>query len=667
MNKLPMLILLLASLASAQSRGLSSRDYFRLQSVGEAAISPDGTRLAYTITNNGGPGRPFSQLWIMTVAGRKTVALSRGSEASSGAVWSPDGRWIAYEQTEGGRTGLFVARADGSGPRRIADIEWTNSPIQDPGEKFAWSPDSRQIAFVSAVAGPETEEAGGDPVVIRRYTYKPDYAEGLTRLNDNRRLHISVVDAAGGKARPLTEGVYSEHSIDWSPDASEVLFVSNRESDPDRFLNHDLFAVRVSDGKVRRIMVTESSEYHPRWSPDGKSIAYLGTRRGLTDLETTMEDTHVWMSGADGSGRHELGASIDNRQGAPAWSRDGKYVYCAVEERGNVHLYRLPAHGGKPEAVVADRGSLGAWSLAADGTIAYALQSPSDTEQLYLKGPGRPAEKLTDLNEPVLAATQLAEVESLTFTSNDFKHEVEAFLTKPFGVAEDSRHPLITIIHGGPHAQQGPEFHFRSQVYAARGWATLMVNYRGSTGYGQGFADAVFGDQNGNEAQDVLYGINAAIRRYPWIDRYRLGVEGVSYGGQLSAWLITQTDIFRAAIPMAPIINLVSFNYTAYYNRYLEMEFGMAPHQGNLMDVLWERSALRHVAKVKTPVLLLHGENDNDVPISESEQFYIALKDVGVETVMVRYPREGHGLREPKHVADAIDRSIAWYEKHFPK
>jgi dipeptidyl aminopeptidase/acylaminoacyl peptidase len=193
-----------------------------------------------------------------------------------------------------------------------------------------------------------------------------------------------------------------------------------------------------------------------------------------------------------------------------------------------------------------------------------------------------------------------------------------------------------------------------------------MVNYRGSTGYGQRFADAVFGDQNGNEGQDVLYGVSAALRRYLWIDRDRLGLEGVSYGGQLSMWLITQTNIFKAAIPTAGISNLISYNYMTYYNQYEEMEFGQFVHQGNLMDVLWERSALKHVAKVHTPTLLMHGENDSDVPIAETEQYYIALKDVGVETVMVRYPREGHGLRETQHVEDWIDRSIAWYEKHFP-
>jgi dipeptidyl aminopeptidase/acylaminoacyl peptidase len=239
-------------------------------------------------------------------------------------------------------------------------------------------------------------------------------------------------------------------------------------------------------------------------------------------------------------------------------------------------------------------------------------------------------------------------------------------LTKPLNRTADSKHPMVVVIHGGPHGQQGPAFNFRNQVYAGLGWATLMVNYRGSTGYGQKFADAVYGDQNGNEAQDVIYGVSAALRRNLWIDRDRLGVEGVSYGGQLSAWLVTQTNIFKASIPTAAIINLVSYNYMTYYNQYEQMEFGIFPHQGNLMDLMWQRSSLKYVAQVRTPVMLMHGENDADVPIAEAEQFYIGLKDVGVETVFVRYPREGHGLREPKHLVDSIDRSIKWYEKHFP-
>jgi dipeptidyl aminopeptidase/acylaminoacyl peptidase len=175
----------------------------------------------------------------------------------------------------------------------------------------------------------------------------------------------------------------------------------------------------------------------------------------------------------------------------------------------------------------------------------------------------------------------------------------------------------------------------------------------------------VFGDQNGNEGQDVLYGASAALRRYLFLDQNRVGVEGVSYGGQLSAWLITQTSLFKSSIPTAAITNLISYNYMTYYNQYEQMEFGLFPHQGNMMDVLWERSALKHVAKVHTPTMLVHGENDADVPIAEAEQYYIALRDVGNEAIMVRYPREGHGIGESKHVVDWIERSIKWHVQHF--
>jgi dipeptidyl aminopeptidase/acylaminoacyl peptidase len=391
-----------------------------------------------------------------------------------------------------------------------------------------------------------------------------------------------------------------------------------------------------------------------------------------------MEDTHVWMMDADGSHRRELGAKIDNRQGDPRWSPEGDALYFTVQERGSVHLVRLPVSdsgsAGQPETVVNELGTVGGWSAGRGGLAAYALATPLDMSELYLKAPTAAARRLTDLNAQVLSGKQIAPLESFTFISNDNRFEVEAFLTKPLDLTEGlpdtaaaPKHPLIVNIHGGPHGQNGPAFTFKNQVYAARGWATLQVNYRGSTGYGQKFADAVFGDQNGNEGQDVLYGVSAALRRYLWLDRERMGIEGVSYGGQLSDWLITQTNEFKAAVPIAGISNLISYNYMTYYNQYEEMEFGQFLHQGNLMDLAWERSALKYVANVHTPTMLMHGENDPDVPIAEAEQYYIALKDVGVETIFVRYPREGHGLQETKHQVDATDRCIAWYEKHFPR
>jgi dipeptidyl aminopeptidase/acylaminoacyl peptidase len=503
-------------------------------------------------------------------------------------------------------------------------------------------------------------------MVITRYIYKPTASEGETRFNDNRRLHIFVADVETRQTRQLTSGVHDEHSIDWAPANEDILFVSNREPDPDEFFNHDVFTVRATDGAIRRLTATESIEYRPRWSPDGRRIAFQGGKRGLTDLETNMEDTHLWVMNPDGSDRREIGASIDNRQGPPEWARDGHAIYFTVQERGHARLYRLPATGTGAEVVVSDPGAVSAFSPGPNAQIAYVHSGLTDLGQLMLTS-GTGPRQLTALNREVLAGTRLAPVESFTFVSNDHKYEIEAFLTKPLDLTATSRHPLIVNIHGGPHSTQGPAFNFQNQVYAARGWATLMVNYRGSIGYGQAFSDAVFRDQNGDEAFDVLYGLGAAMRRYLWVDRERLGVEGGSYGGQLSAWLVTQTHVFKAAIPRAPIINLVSYNYMTYYNQYEEMEFGVRPHQQDLMDELWRRSPLRYVAQVKTPTMLVHGENDNDVPIAEAEQFYIGLRDAGVTTIMVRYPREGHGLREPRHIVDNIDRSIAWYEKHFPQ
>jgi dipeptidyl aminopeptidase/acylaminoacyl peptidase len=628
-------------------------------------LSPDGARLAYTINRNDGPGRPYSQLVVMTLADGRSTPFSKEKESSAGAEWSPDGQWIAYTGKLGDQSGLIVAHPDGAGAKLVGALQSTNAPLPNTGKRFAWSPDSKLLAFVNAVPGPETAEAAGDPIVITRYLYKPDYEEGLSHFNDNRRLHIFLADVSSGQIRQLTDGTHYEHSVDWSPDGREIAFVSNREPNEDQFFNYDLFTLNVATGAMRRLTATENAEYQPLWSPDGKTIVYLGTKRGLTDLETTMEDTHVWLIDADGRNRRELGAAIDDRQYDATWSPDGKWIYFLSQRRGNSILARIPASGGTPETIVTDTGSVASYAVSKDDNIAYTYSSPNDMAEVFYGKPGQPSKKLTDLNGEVMAGKQIAEVEPFTFISNDNKFEVEAFLTKPVNLTADSKHPLIVVIHGGPHGQQGPAFNFHSQVYAGLGWATLMVNYRGSTGYGQRFADGVFGDQNGNEGQDVLYGLSAALRRNLWIDRDRLGVEGVSYGGQLSAWLVTQTNIFKAAIPVAAIINLVSYNYMTYYNQYEQMEFGIFPHQGNLMDLLWQRSALKYVAQVHTPVMLMHGENDADVPIAEAEQFYIGLKDVGVESVFVRYPREGHGLREPKHVVDSIDRSIRWYEKHF--
>jgi dipeptidyl aminopeptidase/acylaminoacyl peptidase len=654
-----------------------STDLYALKAVGDVEVSPDGTRIAYSVQNSDRPGRPYSQVWIMEIATGKSLRLGSERQAASNPRWSCDGQRIAYFGREEGGAGVVVAARDGSGTTFLAPVVGTNHSLPSSGERLAWSPDGKQIAFISASPGPETENANGDPMVITRYLYKPTATEGLTRFDDNRRLHVFIVDVGTKQVRQLTSGNYYEHSIDWSPRGDELLFISNHEADFDRVFNYDIFVVKVTDGTIRRLTDTKSAEYRPVWSPDGQAIAYQATTRTLTSSESTMEDTHIWLVDAMGKNRRELGGGIDNRQGPPRWAPDGRAVYFTVQERGSVHLYRLTVPGGRPEpvALAADqRGSIGSFSIAAGDLLAYTMTTPSAPAELYVKQGGTPAKALTSVNKDLLAAKKVADVESLPFRSVDGM-AVEAFLTKPPDVTGSSKHAMIVLLKGGPFSQDGPNFNRKAQVYAAHGFAVLQVNYRGSIGYGQKFADAIFKDENGHEAQDVLAAVDAALATYGWIDPNRLGIEGVSYGGQLTNWLITQTARFRAAIPTAGISNLITFDYMAYYHDSKPVKFGGFPHEPwrtndmtaprTVADFMWERSPLRYVAKVKTPTMFIHGENDNDVPIAEAEQYYIALKDVGVETVMVRYPREGHGLRETKHVVDSIDRSIQWYDRHF--
>lgn len=641
--------------------GLRPDDLHRLRSVGRVAITSDGGRIAYSVTDRSSEGHPASTLWILdSASGERNQVAETGGELA----WSPNGARLAFFGTRNGKRGIWLTGGGGESVEFLAATQWTNRPLPSTGSRLAWSPDGRRLAFVSAERPASSDTLGTDPRVITRYAYKPTASTGDTRFADYRRAHLFVVDVSTGEVTQLTEGQSDEHSIDWSPDGSEIVFVSNRATPSERLFNYDLFAIDVETGRIRRLTSTESVEYRPVWSPDGSALAYEGTRRGLTSSETTMEDTHVWTMRADGTDRREIGAVIDNRQGEPAWSVDGQYVYFSVDEGGSTHLYRVSLEGGKAERVIGGRGEVGSWSLTSDGQLLYTFSGPESLDNLFLRSNSGSIRQLTELNAELIDRRAVAPVRSFQFQSFDGT-EVEAFLTEPLRRGENSRHPLIVMIKGGPHSQQGPGFNFKAQTYASRGWAVLMVNYRGSIGYGQDFADAIFRDQNGGEALDVLYGARAAIQRYEWIDGTRVGIEGGSYGGQLTNWLITQTDLFSAAIPIAGISNLVSFNYMAYYHDYLAVEYGGWPHQGEIMERLWERSPLRFVAQVSTPVMLVHGENDNDVPIAEAEQYYIALKDVGVETVMVRYPREGHGLRETGHRVDLIERSVGWYEDHF--
>ena len=334
-----------------------------------------------------------------------------------------------------------------------------------------------------------------------------------------------------------------------------------------------------------------------------------------------------------------------------------------------MRLEREPAAGGPPQVVVGGDGSLGysGWSLAKSGAVAYAYATPTSPAQLYFSsGTGSP-QQLTHLDQDVLSGKQIAPVERLELKSRDGL-SVEAFLTRPANLgASPASHsvPLVVNAHGGPHGQQGPEFNSTNQIYAGHGFATLMVNYRGSTGYGQAFEDKILNDQDGGEMRDVLDAVDAALAKYSWLDPNRLGVEGTSYGGQVADFIPTMTTRFKASIPTAGVSNLVTENYVSYYHDYLPSEYKGRFNTPERKDVLWNHSAIRFANKVTTPMLIIHGANDNDVPWVEAEEYYIALKEAGDQVELVLYPSEGHGIRGTAHQVDKLNRSMQWYDKYF--
>lgn len=646
------------------AEGLASADLFHLRSVADPQVAPSGRQALFTVQYADRIGAPYTRIWTLDMASGATRPWGSAEGVEGGSPrFSPDGSKVIYR----GDGGLVIANADGSGARQLAPMDDTNHPLPRMGERYAWSPDGTRVAFVSAT--PSTEpEMEADPIVITRYWYRP--ARGFPdRFNDNKHLHLFVADVASGKVTQLTDGDYYEHSPDWAPDGRKLLFVSNHEADPDLTYNADIFTIDVATKAVQQITKTKGIEWAPTWSPDGRTIAYSGLKRKFTSSESNMEEPHAWTLDVASGAAKEVGLVIDSTQSRPTWSPDGKWLYFTVQARGSVGLYRLPWQGGTPERIgppPAMRASVGTFAVAPSGDVIAAMATPGDLPELYaFRGSATPR-PLTSLNAELLGRKKIAQVEAFTFKTFDDR-DVEAFLTMPIGYDPKAkgRYPLIVVIHGGPHGQQSPAFAFKNQALAAKGYASLMVNYRGSTGYGQSFANLIARDQDGGEGRDVLAGLDAAIAKYPWIDADRLGVEGASYGGQLTDWLITQTTRFKAAIPWAGISNLVSHNYMSVYHDYLQQEYFGKPHEDGINDMLWGRSAIRFVDKVKTPIMLSHGDADLLVNPAEDEQYFTALHDVGVEAIMLRYPREGHGMRETQHIADFLDRSIAWYARHF--
>jgi dipeptidyl aminopeptidase/acylaminoacyl peptidase len=640
--------------ARAQGRVFQPADITAFADVAEAEISPDGTAVAVVTTTPHLDGNATASRLVLVGGDGRTHEPPGLPDRPNHVRWSPDGSRLAFFGSQDGSAGIWTLHVPSGAVARVSNYDRSNSFISKAGNWLAWSPDGTRLAFAGTL---ETLAPPADPLVITRLLYK-----SRTAFSDNRRAHLFAVPASGGAPRQLTSGEFDEHSIDWGADGREIVFLSNREADPDARLNYDIYAVGVDSKAIRRITATPGVEMDPRVSPDGTRIAYLATTRFVTTIDSVAEDAHVFVVPFAGGPARELNHALDRRSLAVRWLPDSRSLVFTASDRGKVVLYRVDTEGGAPVALVDRAAQVGTISVAArTGAMAFGLTDPLRPREVFTLEPasGEPR-ALTRFNAPVVERLQMSEPQTITFKSFDGT-PVEGWFYPP--LRSGVRTPMVLSIHGGPHGMYGYAFSAAFQVYAARGYGVLALNPRGSAGYGQRFSDGCVGDWGGGDYKDLMAGVDHVLATYPQVDGNRLAVMGGSYGGYMTNWVVTQTTRFKAAAASASLSNLASFYATSLYQDLVHAEFNGFPWEGANYHTLWSRSPLSWARRVVTPTLLLHGEQDNDVHITQAEEMYTALRQRGIETILVRYPREGHGLREPKHQLDQIERTLAFFDR----
>ena len=670
-----MLLLAGAGVAAAApvegpSRTFEARDLFSLEAAADPQISPDGSRIAY-VRRSGDimTDKVRPAIWLIDTRTGEQTPLAAGPGAHSQPRWSPDGKRIAYISTaEGGAAQLFVRWMASGEAVRITGLP-------DAPSSVAWSPDGRQIAYTMFVPGeplklgalpPKPEGAQWAPPleVISNVTYRTD-EEGYLKPGFS---HIFTVSSEGGAPRQLSFGsVHDNGPLSWTADGRAILFSSNRSPEWERQppLESEVYALDVASGAIRALTDRRGPDTDPVVSPDGRLVAYTG----FDDKALGYQNTLLYLMDRDGGNRRTLTQSLDRSVDSPRWAADGRSVYVAYEDRGTRKVARVGLDGSIRTAAEGLSGAGldrpytgGSYSLARDGSLAIMSGSAVRPPDVALVRGGA-ARRLTSLNADLLGAKRLGEVRKITATSFD-NRQVDGWLTLPPTWSEGQRVPLILEIHGGPFAAYGPHFSTDNQLYAAAGYAVLSVNPRGSTSYGEEFANLIHHAYPGSDYDDLMAAVDAAVAG-GFADPSRLFVTGGSGGGVLTTWIVGKTDRFKAAAAQKPVIDWASFALTAdapfFFARYW---FGKMPWEDP--TGYWARSPLSLVGNVKTPTLVVVGSEDYRTPVSEAEQYYTALQLQGVPTALVKVPGASHGgiAARPSQAGAKAAAILAWFDRY---
>ena len=659
----------MAAPATGPSRVLTGADLFNLEVASDPQISPDGRTIVYVRrANDIMTDRTRASIWSIDVASGEQTPLVGGPGSHGGPRWSPDGSKLAYVSSADGMVGaqLYVRWMRTGATARITGLPATPNAI-------AWSPDGKRIAYAMFVPdegtklgkAPDKPEGANwaEPLqVIDAVVYRTDDGG----YNKPGYEQIFWVPADGGAPTQLTFGTRNAGGrLSWSPDGRAVLFSANLTKDWEReAIATDVHAVSIDDLGVRTLTQRKGPNDQPMVSPDGKSIAYVG----FEDKFLGYQNQWLLVMSRDGSGTRVLTPNLDRNVADPLWAADGRSVYVDYDEHGSVRVARVGLDGSvrtiaehlTPAAF--DRPySGGEFSVARDGSVAYTGGSTQRPSDVWIARDGHPRQ-LTHLNQ-ALAAKKLGNVQHLDVVAFD-KLPIDAWLVTPPDFDPSHKYPLILEIHGGPFAAYGPVFSTDDQLYAAAGYLVLYINPRGSTGYGEAFANQIDKAYPGHDYDDLMSAVDATIAK-GFVDPDNLFVTGGSGGGALTAWIVGKTDRFRAAATQKPVIDWSSFaltsDVTPYYHRYWFKKFPWEDPAG-----YWARSPLSLVGNVKTPTLVVVGSSDFRTPVSEAEQYYTALQLRGIPTALVKVPGANHhGLAErPSQSAAKAAAILAWFNRY---
>jgi len=663
---LPVVVIALAFAAAPTAQKpkyFEKATFYDMESVSNPAISPDGTTILFSrgyvdMTRD----QNQSNLWMIDTGGQRLRQLTDGAWNDSSPVWSPDGKRIAFLSNRSGSMQLHVMWADTRETLQLTRLE------RAPGG-ITWSPDGKEIAFTGSMPDdtpilsvrlpptPRGAQLARGAVIVDR----PSWGSDGTGATTKAYTHVWVVDATvGGTPRQVTSGNFNHSAPSWAADGKSMFVSGIRKPDAEYLVgDSEVYNVNLSTGAITPLTDRNGPDSNPEVSPDGKWIAYTG----YDQQKFTSHLSSLYIMDSSGGRKRTWVSKLPSSPADVTWAPDGSGVYYSMQESGEENMYFAPVDiGMAPKKLTTGVHMLTSVSFAKNGQAAAVRSSIKQPGQLVTFAASKPADMrvLVDVNTDVLANSVVAGAEEMKFKSSDGL-EVQGWLMKPANFDPSKKYPMVLWIHGGPWSMYNVGWSWSYQNFAANSYAVLWTNPRGSTGYGQDFVNGIQYSYPGKDYDDLIAGVDAAIAK-GWIDPENLFVCGGSGGGVLTAWIVGHTNRFRAAVSMRPVIDWHSFvgntDGINWYN-----QFQKYPWEDPMEYAV--RSPLHYVANVRTPTMLMTGESDLRTPITQTEEFYRALKILRkADTLMVRMPEEFHGWRRPSHQLLQQLYLMAWFEKY---